>query len=260
MNDSFGGGGFNPNTTASGAGGETQKDGILPVCVRQLLLVDDEVKMFNFSYAMVSLVAIVRKIDYTSTKITYTLEDHTGRIEAHYWLDDENSKHPKMTQNAYAHVVGSLRKVSDQNVIIVYNAEEVEKINEVTTHLLEVLFTRFKAEKFSQPGGAVTKINSGGLGAFTNGGTNGVSTHQPMETSQSGGGQAAHGMSGKNALILQHISINNGANGGAGITRDELYAKFPKIPKSEVDDVISVLVDEGHIYSTVSSDNFQTVE
>lgn len=210
--------------------------------------------MFNLSYSLVCLVAIVRKVEYSSTKATYTIEDHTGRIEAHYWLDDEGGKQPKVTQNAYARIIGGLRKAGDQNVVIIYHAEEVEKINEVTTHLLEILFSRFKAEQFSK-GGAVLKGMSYGSDGLSSQNGNG---NVPMETMDTTA--APHGMTGMNALIYQAISANNMGNKGAGISREDLYEKYPKFPKTEIDNILQYLVQEGHTYSTVSIDNFKTVE
>uniref|UniRef100_A0A336M0F2 CSON006869 protein n=1 Tax=Culicoides sonorensis TaxID=179676 RepID=A0A336M0F2_CULSO len=254
MNDSFGAGGFNPNsTTAQGAGNETKKDGILPVCIRQLLLVDDEVKMFDLSYSMVNLVAIVRKIDYTSTKITYTLEDHTGRIEAYYWLEDENSQQPKVTTNAYARVIGSLRNNAENKTIIIYHAEEVEKINDRTTHLLEVLFCRFKAEQFAK--GGVLPRNGQSMTAALGGGSS--SAGAPMETTDD---IAPNGLSGKNLLILQVVKNYDGPDQDNGISRQEVYEKVPKIPKTEVDAILEYMMSEGFIYSTICADNFKSVE
>lgn len=218
--------------------------------------------MFNLAYGMVRLVAIVRKIEYTSTKITYTLEDHTGRVEAHYWLDDESGKQPKVTQNAYATILGSLRKVGDQNVVIIYHAEEVLKINEVTTHLLEVLFCRFKAEQYSKAGGAaLVKGVSSGFGEMSVANAySHVGGGQPMDTNEQAGPLASHGMTGKNSLIFQAIEAGNLTNNLTGITRQELYDKFPKIQHSEMDDILEFLIHEGHTYSTVSCDHFKTVD
>lgn len=213
-------------------------------------------KMFNFTYGMVSLVAIVRKIEYTSTKITYTVEDHTGRMEAHYWIDEDSAKQPKVTQNAYAQILGSLRKVGDQNVVIIYDAEEVEKINEVTTHLLEILFCRFKAEQFTKTGGTLVKELAGM--SSQNGDANG--TVQPMDTTDQGGAVNPHGLQGKNALIYDVIAANNHLNKNSGISRTELYEKFPKIPANDIDTILEFLSNEGHTYSTVTSDHFRTVD
>lgn len=41
---------------------------------------DDLIKMWGFEYKMITIVAVVRTIDHSSTKITYTLEDITGEF------------------------------------------------------------------------------------------------------------------------------------------------------------------------------------
>ena len=40
---------------------------------------DDVIDLYGFEYKMVTVVAIVRNIEHTSTKITYQLEDITGK-------------------------------------------------------------------------------------------------------------------------------------------------------------------------------------
>lgn len=43
---------------------------------------EDVVRMWGIEYKMIALVTIVREINHSSTKITYTLEDITGEL---YW-------------------------------------------------------------------------------------------------------------------------------------------------------------------------------
>lgn len=222
-----------------------------------MLLVENDVKMFNFSYAMVSLAAIIRKIDYTSTKITYTIEDHTGRMEAHYWLEDEGSPQPKITQNAYAKIVGALRKSGDQNVIIVYNAQEIEDPNELVTHMLETLYCRFKGENLSKGGGLTTGM-SAGLGGMTLNHGNHNGTHMEMEDVKPM--VASNGLTGKHAVMVEAINAANSTNGDSGISRQQVFAKFPKIPRDEVNQILDYLSNEGFIYSTINADHFKTVE
>lgn len=40
---------------------------------------DDTIELFGFEYKMVTVVAVVRNIEHTSTKITYQLEDISGK-------------------------------------------------------------------------------------------------------------------------------------------------------------------------------------
>ena len=60
--------------------------GTLPVFIKQVYKQkDDLVKMWGFEYKMITTVAIVRNIDHSSTKITYALEDLTGKKFIQHW-------------------------------------------------------------------------------------------------------------------------------------------------------------------------------
>lgn len=50
---------------------------------------DDGVKIWGTEIQIVSIVARVRNIRMQSTKITYTIQDITGRMRAVLWLDQE---------------------------------------------------------------------------------------------------------------------------------------------------------------------------
>jgi replication factor A2 len=41
---------------------------------------DDVIDLYGFEYKMVTVVAVVKHIEHTSTKITYSMEDITGII------------------------------------------------------------------------------------------------------------------------------------------------------------------------------------
>lgn len=98
------------------------------------------------------MIGIVRNIDNSSTKITYTIEDHTGQIDAYLWLEEEARKQkiPQVMQNNYLRVHGSIRMSGGVKSIMIFNMATVTSPNEVTTHLLEVLTARYKAEKYSK--------------------------------------------------------------------------------------------------------------
>lgn len=57
--------------------------GMLPVHIKQIhALKDNVIKMWGFEFEMVSTVAIVREIERSPNKITYTLSDITGKFIA----------------------------------------------------------------------------------------------------------------------------------------------------------------------------------
>lgn len=113
---------------------------------------DSGVKLYDLNIGIVTLVALVRSIDHSSTKISYTLEDHTGQIEGHLWIDDSDTLQvPPIVVNTYNRVYGSVRSrgPSDKSIMI-FKVEPISSINELNTFLLEVLNARYLAEKYAK--------------------------------------------------------------------------------------------------------------
>lgn len=55
--------------------------GTLPVLIKQILnQKDDVVNMWGLEYKLINTIAVVRNIEHSSTKVTYSLEDLTGAL------------------------------------------------------------------------------------------------------------------------------------------------------------------------------------
>lgn len=75
-----GGGGFNSSTVGTGAVSETKAEGVVPMLVKQVLNCPEEgPQLFGMNFGIVTLVGLVRNVEHSSTKITYLLEDHSGK-------------------------------------------------------------------------------------------------------------------------------------------------------------------------------------
>ncbi|EDW77878.1 uncharacterized protein Dwil_GK24313 [Drosophila willistoni] len=235
MNDSFGD--FNATQTA-GAASEQKGEGILPMLIKQILLLPEgNIELFGMHYAMTTVVAIVRNIETSSTKITYTLEDHTGRLDAHYWLEEGDAhKAPDVMLNNYVRVYGTTRSQGGQKTLMVFKALPVLDPNEVTTHLLEVLNARYKAEAYQEKGGSSGHQNS---------------TMPDFSASQSNA--LVNGLDAKQQAVFQAIKSNVSEE---GIGRKELKGKFSHISDSELNNILEFMISEGHIYSSIDADHF----
>lgn len=202
----------------------------------------DGVQIFNFKYGIVKVVAILRHIEVTSTRIIYKLEDHTGCIDAHLWLEDGNSEpqDPKIKENKYVSVFGSVRNQGGNKAIMVFKITPVANPNIVNTHLLEVLNTRYSAEEFSRKSnGLDTGAGGNGFGESTMGG---------------GGSNADHcGLTGKALQVFKLIKDHQSAE---GISITELQKKLPKFSNQEITEITDNMVLEGHIYSSIDSEHF----
>ncbi|XP_049282131.1 replication protein A 32 kDa subunit [Anopheles funestus] len=245
MNDSFGAGGFN-TTTSGGAGSENKAEGVLPLVIQQVLeSTDGGISLFGHQYAMITLVAIVRNVEYSSTKVTYQLEDHTGQIDAHFWLEEDGATStPSVVPQSYARVVGSVRNQGGSKAIMIFKIDQINSPNEVTTHLLEVLHSRYKGEennKRKAESNFDTNANATSNGGF-------------MESDSVG---ASLGLNGKQLAVYKAIKSHVS---DIGISRKELQAKFTHINPSEMQSIIEHMAQEGMIYTTVDTEHFFCVD
>ncbi|XP_055617251.1 replication protein A 32 kDa subunit [Toxorhynchites rutilus septentrionalis] len=247
MNDSFGGG-FNVTSTG-GAAQENKAEGVLPLFIKHILTQRSEensVELFGIQYSIVALVAIVRHIDHSSTKVTYQLEDHTGQIDAHLWLEEnDGALHvPGIIAYGYVRVVGSVRNQGDGKAIMIFNIEQVKHPNEVTTHLLEVLNARYKSEEYAK-GGKGSRMEGLETEELSSGGF--------METD---GGNTL-GLTGKQVVVYKAIKSNVSEK---GITLQELQRKFAHISVSEIKSITDYMIQEGMIYTSVDPEHFICVD
>ncbi|SPP79579.1 replication protein A 32 kDa subunit [Drosophila guanche] len=235
MNDSFGD--FNATQTApAGAASEKKGEGIVPLVVKQIVdAPEGNIEMFGMQYGMACLVAIVRNVETSSTKITYTLEDHSGRIDAHYWLEEGDAlKAPEVMLNNYVKVYGTTRSQAGQKTLMVFKLLPVLDPNEVCTHLLEVLNARYKAEDYQ------TKGDAG-------------STAMATDFTASQSSAIVSGLDAKQQAVFQAIKSNMSEE---GISRKELKAKFSHISDGELTNILDFMISEGHIYSSIDADHF----
>ncbi|XP_065081552.1 replication protein A 32 kDa subunit [Ochlerotatus camptorhynchus] len=249
MNDSFGAGGFNANATGGGAAQENKAEGVLPLTIGQVQESSDSgIQLFGIHYSMITFVAIVRNIDHSSTKITYRLEDHTGQVDAHLWLEEGETMHvPGIVAHMYARVVGSVRHQGGSKAVMIFKIDPVSSPNEVTTHLLEVLNARYKGEEYSKSG-------SGGGGEMS-----GASGEKP--SASSGGFMETDGntmgLTGKQLAVYKAIKSHIS---DIGISRQELQKKFAHINGTEMQSITDYMTQEGIVYTSVDSDHFLCVD
>ncbi|XP_055715246.1 replication protein A 32 kDa subunit [Phlebotomus papatasi] len=244
MDESFTGGGFSTTQGGSGTASAESKEGVAPLVIKQILqLGDDGIKIFGFSYGVISLVAIVRSVEHTSTRIMYKLEDHTGSIDALLWLEDgkTETKEP-IEMNTYVQVYGMARSHNGSKVIMLFKIMPIKNANAITTHLLEVMHARFQAEQF--------------LRMIQNGADTTSSTKDFMDVDTSSS-NLANGLKGKQLLVYQAIK-NHGTD--EGISLQQIHQKFKHIPLPEIRQITEAMSLEGHIYSSIDTEHFLPTE
>lgn len=202
---------------------------------------DSGLRLYDMVFGTVQLVAIVRNIDYTTTKITYLLEDHTGQIEAHTWLEEgDASKSAQIVVNTYATVFGSVRNQGGTKTLIIFKIEPVKSPNVITTHLLDVLNVRFSAEQYATK--KTTEVDA----QFQ------MDTAPPANTVE---GQHPLGLTGKPLVIYQAVQKNTSES---GISFEELERKFSHIPTKELREIVEMMTQEGMCYTSIDANHFKS--
>ena len=97
----------------------------------------------NSEATQVTLVGQIRNISKQATNVTYKLDDGTGTFEVKVWVDSEQSNledpdsmHSKLAENAYARVWGKLKTFGKRH-IVAHIVRPITDYNEISYHLLE---------------------------------------------------------------------------------------------------------------------------
>lgn len=164
-------------------------------------------------------------MEHSSTKITFTLEDFTGQIDAHLWLEEgDMANTPSVLLNTYARVHGAVRNQGGVKTLMIFKIESLASINELTTHLLEVINARYMAEDLAKGNGYTGQI--GTMPSHTS------STNDYNSNNTNSASDGAHfGLNHKQRLVFEAVR-NHGSE--QGISLQELQKKFSNIPSSEL--------------------------
>lgn len=146
--------------------------------------------------------------------------------------------------NTYVRVIGAVRQQGDVKSIMIYNIRAVKNINEVNTHYLEVINSRYQAEEYY-------RLEKGGeMGQAA------VKTEIKTEMSQSTASSNDNGPSGKARILFNAIRPQDQMQNESGIHRAELKKRFTQFSSAEIDNMLEQMSADGHIYSTIDTDHF----
>lgn len=248
MDDSFGGG-FT-QTGGDSTKTESKAEGTLPVFIRHIKKQEDSdtFTFFGQEYKMVTIVAVVRNIEHSSTKITYELEDMSGRIMAHLWVDEDAPSNQNIIINSYVRVVGGVRSQNKQKTIMIYKIHPVSGINEVNTHLIEVVNVRYAAEENAggKAKGDMKMDVDSASGSVVGNGAGGDQHNDDTD-----------GLNAKEKVIFNLIRSALESDNVEGFHRDEICKRFPHFSRGEIDAMLLKMSTEGLIYTTIDTDHFQ---
>lgn len=244
-NNYDGGGGFDQTTTTSEkkGGKQPEQKTIFPLTIRQILETPNEkVKVNDMEVNMATIIGIVRSVDFTSIKVNYLVQDNTGCMSCVHWIDADDHEYKPLKENTFVKIVGQIKSMQDgKKNLMIYSGQYIEDANEITSHMLEVVLIPLKSEKLK----AATQSDYSKT----------IIPSNSLNTSNVG----ATGAQGDAAKIMQ--VIRSFKNDSYGVDINTIMSKLAiKIPLQQVKNLVEELINEGHIYTTIDDNHFQTVD
>lgn len=136
---------------------------------------------------------------------------------------------------SYVHIYGLPREQDGEKHILVLRIFPVKELNELTCHLLEVIYVAQ-------------------MGLHKQQSTKQISSFANASSSSGMDNQDFPGMDRDQSHVF-HIIKNDISEGG--IERSEIKSKVPAHISSKVDDILEFLAGEGHIYTTRTDNHFK---
>ncbi|XP_034188926.1 replication protein A 32 kDa subunit-like [Osmia lignaria lignaria] len=229
-------GGFLNDSQDSKRGTSKRVENVIPIMIRHLTQSNDDLQLWGIPVHIVTFVGIVRKIERTTTKVTYEIEDDTGSVTAFHWLATTNKPEPPIKLNSYVKIYGHKREQNQKKCVLILKMRPLIDLNELTNHLLEVTYVTLKAEKIFN----IEKERHESAGM-----------HDVTMTDDN-----VNGLTKEQVLVFKVIQAEN--DNENGIERDVLKTRVSKNLLPYLDDILDFLISEGHIYTTLTDDHFKT--
>ncbi|KAG6443722.1 hypothetical protein O3G_MSEX002991 [Manduca sexta] len=192
-----------------------------------------------------------------STKITYTIQDITGRMRAVLWLDqdameqDEDST-PKVQVNDYVEIYGKVKTNKGKKVLMAFKITPITDVNAITFHYLQCIHNKYKMQALENAKGPSDKGGVGDLNHMSHAGLPANSMVGMSDTA------SVYGLKPRQMLVFKLIQASTLEQ---GISKQDLYAALQdRMSQPELTSILDDLSGEGHIYSTVDEDHFRATD
>ncbi|XP_050987638.1 replication protein A 32 kDa subunit isoform X1 [Labeo rohita] len=252
-------GGFGSPAASQGGEkkGRARAQQIVPCTVSQLMSAvqaEDVFKVGEVEIAQVTIVGVIRSTDKSTINIQYKVDDMTAApMDVKQWIDTEdmgvdNSVIPPGT---YVKVSGNLRSFQNNRSLVAFSVRVLEDMNEVTSHMLEVVSAHMQQSKPQNMMGG-----GGGMNMMP-------TSHTSMSSMGSTGGYSGASMmlvNGLSANQNQVLSLIKSCHEPQGISMHDLKQKLSSMSVTVIRQIVDFLSNEGHIFSTIDEDHFRSTD
>lgn len=126
----------------------------MPVTLKQLSNSrggDDVYRVDDVEIHTVKLIGTATQFNDDATNYSFKLSDGTGEIDCKKWKDTDAPSSFRIDEGATVRVVGTIREFAGRSHLLVYSVTPIKNWNEVTHHILDVIFTHLQNTKGKIP-------------------------------------------------------------------------------------------------------------
>uniref|UniRef100_A0A8C1LGV8 Replication protein A2 n=1 Tax=Cyprinus carpio TaxID=7962 RepID=A0A8C1LGV8_CYPCA len=171
-----------------------------------------------------------------------------GEVEIAQDMGVDNSVIPP---GSYVKVSGNLRSFQNNRSLFAFSVRVLEDMNEVTSHMLEVVNAHVQQSKPQN-----TMGGGGGMSVMP-------TSHTSMSSMGSTGSYSAASMmlvNGLSANQNQVLSLIKSCHEPQGISMQDLKQKLSGMSVTVIRQIVDFLSNEGHIFSTIDEDHFRSTD
>uniref|UniRef100_A0A673KVN7 Replication protein A2 n=1 Tax=Sinocyclocheilus rhinocerous TaxID=307959 RepID=A0A673KVN7_9TELE len=164
-----------------------------------------------------------------------------GEVEIAQDMGVDNSVIPP---GSYVKVSGNLRSFQNNRSLVAFSVRVLEDMNEVTSHMLEVVNAHVQQSKPQN----------------TMGGGGGMNLMPSMSSMGSTGSYSGASMMLVNGLSANQNQVSQKCFIPQGISMQDLKQKLSSMSVTVIRQIVDFLSNEGHIFSTIDEDHFRSTD
>lgn len=247
FNNSYsGGGGFStPQGEEKKQKSTKRSNAIVPVTIAQILTAkhdDDAFVSGNLDLGQVTFVGLIKSVNESATRIDYEITDMTGPpIEVRHFNETDEESGDVSTNifqaNTYVRVNGLIRAFGGKRTVNCHKMMKVEDANEITCHMLEVIYASASSQQTGSDGGFGGSSSGFGVGGGDDGQIPGLTAIQSQ---------------------VQNIIKREKSEKGCNV--DTICRALSSVAPKAVREAIDFLSTEGLIYSTIDDEHYQATD
>ncbi|GMH03164.1 hypothetical protein Nepgr_005003 [Nepenthes gracilis] len=259
-NAAFSGGGFMPTQAAQTAdpsfspAKNREGQGLVPFTVKQIteaLSSSDEKSNFVVDGVVVNNVTVVGMVFNKVERITdvgFVLDDGTGRIDVHRWVNEafDTKEMESIMDGMYVRVFGHLKGFQGKRQLTSFAVRPITDFNEVTYHFIECVYVHDYNHRSRRVGSLPIDGQVAVNGTPFKG-------YQSMPQNRYG----VEGLKDIDQMVIDYLQQPSSLAREKGVHRDELARRL-NISVEKIMESIKALEDEGLVYSTIDDCHYKS--